>query len=128
MRLNQHHRWLMACVSLLLCATSFAAAPGIIKGKVSDAGGSPIANAYVILHADLAGRTNQAAVLDQVRQTDQAGLFKIQLEPGFYDVCVTAMAFSPVCKKVLVTGSKVTEHDVNLTVDPLVSEHLADRF
>jgi hypothetical protein len=128
MRSNRISAWLMIFMSEFVCSTLLAASPGFIKGKVSDSEGSAIAEAHVIFHADLAGRSNRMAILDQSRETDAAGRFNIQLEPGFYDVCVTAMAFTPICKKVLVTSSKTSEHDVKLKADPLVSEHLADTF
>jgi hypothetical protein len=65
---------------------------------------------------------------DIVRETDTTGQFDVQLEPGFYDVCVMAPAFTPQCGKILLTKEADIQHDVHLNADPLVIKHLGDRF
>ena len=62
------------------------------------------------------------------RKTDDRGRFEAKLEPGFYDVCVRASAFTPECKKVLIEDGKSVQYRAQLKVDPLLVQHLADRF
>lgn len=128
MRLRPLISRLTILVAIPFCSTSFASSAGFIKGTVSDSGGSAIKEAHVIFHADPAGRGRQKTVPDQSQDTDAMGQFNMELQPGFYDVCVMATAFAPVCKKVLVIDSKTSVHNVSLGPDPLVSEHLADTF
>lgn len=120
--------FMMVVVSFVFSLSSLASSLGSIKGNVSDSEGSAINNAHIIVHADLAGRANRTVVPDQTRETNAEGGYEMQLEPGFYDVCITASAFSPECKKVFVTSSKTSKYDAHLKADPLVSEHLADTF
>jgi hypothetical protein len=61
--------------------------------------------------------------LDVVRDTDDAGDFEAQLEPGFYDVCAMAIGMTAQCKKILVIDGKPVKQDFALKVDPLVLKY-----
>ena len=63
-----------------------------------------------------------------MRESDAAGRFEVRLEPGFYDVCVMATAFAPECKKVLVVNGAAIQYDARLKADPLIMQHLGDKF
>jgi hypothetical protein len=95
---------------------------------VSDSEGAAIEGAHLLFHIDTSGRTNPTPSLDIVRETDAMGSFDVQLEPGFYDVCVMAKAFTPECRKILVSKEKEVQHLVRLNANPLVMKHLGDTF
>jgi hypothetical protein len=106
-----------------------SAAPlGGIRGQITDSEGAVIAGAHLLIHPDGSGRIPAAKSTDVQLETDRMGRFGVQLEPGFYDVCVMANAFTPQCRKVLVTNDGVVEYRAHLTVDPLVVNSLGDRF
>src|SRR5262245_44106121 len=93
---------ILLCV---LCGTCFAAEGATLRGTVSDSEGAVITNAEVFIHWDSSGSsvgltTNAGPFQDTKVKTDQRGHFEVTLPPGFYDVMVSANAFSPQCKKV----------------------------
>ncbi|HUL73281.1 MAG TPA: carboxypeptidase-like regulatory domain-containing protein [Vicinamibacterales bacterium] len=114
--------------AIALCAGLAAFSATKVSGRVSDELGTAIKNAHVLFHYDPAGETKQVARPDVAVDTDVAGRFEIELEPGFYDVCIMATAFTPDCRKILVTSGRVVQHDAKLKVDPLVTRHIGDRF
>jgi hypothetical protein len=119
---------LITVVAALCCSAATAASPGTIKGRVVDSEGAVIKGAHLLFHPDPSGQNKPASRSDVMRETDAAGRFDVQLEPGFHDVCVMATAFSPECRKVLVTGGGTIQHDAQLKADPLVMRHLGDTF
>jgi len=112
----------------MFCSVAIAASLGAVKGRVSDSEGASIKGARLLFHIDTSGRRNPAPTRDIVRETDAMGSFDVQLEPGFYDMCVMAKAFAPECRKILVSKEGKVQHDVRLNADPLVMKHLGDRF
>lgn len=119
----------LATISVLLfCFAAREAFAGTVKGKITDSEGAAIKGAHLLFHLDPSGRTKPAMSADIVRETDTTGHFDVQLEPGFYDMCVMATAFTPECGKILSTKEGDIQHDVRLNADPLVIKHLADRF
>jgi hypothetical protein len=57
--------------------------------------------------------------------TDGNGSFSVELPSGFYDVFVSAMAFSPDCRKLRI--QQVPQNvRFRLKVDPLVQDELGD--
>jgi len=119
---------LMTVAVALCCSVATAASPRTIKGQVVDSEGAVIKGAHLLFHPDPSGQNKPAARSDVMRETDAAGRFDVQLEPGFYDVCVMATAFTPECKKVLVTNGGTIQHDAQLKADALVMQHLGDTF
>lgn len=88
---------------------------GQLAGTATDAvEGVPIPYAYVVIHAD--GREK-----DTVVKVNSRGKFVFSLDPGLYDVLVTAAGFVPTCKKLEITRGKTTEFDTRLKPD---EEHL----
>ncbi len=55
--------------------------------------------------------------------TDTSGGYSANLPAGFYDVFVSAPAFTPIAAKVIVKGEK-TMFNAKLYVDPLVSKEI----
>lgn len=89
-------------VLFLVAAVSTKAAT--LSGTVRDSEGAVITNAHVVVHWDPSGsnylKDNLGVKQDIVATTDSRGHFSVELPPGFYDVFVTAMAFTPHCDKV----------------------------
>lgn len=113
---------------VLFCFAAREASSGTVKGQITDSEGAAIKGAHLLFHLDPSGRTKPAMSADIVRETDATGHFDLQLEPGFYDVCVMATAFTPECRKILLTKEGDIQHDVHLNADPLVIKHLGDQF
>ena len=99
-----------------------------------DSEGAVIGGAHLLFHPDhsfnpdpaLYGKPDNRS--DMTREADAMGRFNVQLESGFYDVCVMATAFTPECKKVLITNGKTIQYDTHLKVDDLVTRYLGDTF
>ncbi|MGD0445627.1 MAG: carboxypeptidase-like regulatory domain-containing protein [Edaphobacter sp.] len=88
---------------------------GSLKGRVTDvAGNALVQRAFLLLrHSGSHGITTVTPGKDS--QIDEV------LEPGLYDVFITADGFTPLCKKLLITKGQTTTFDVKLKPD---SEHL----
>lgn len=128
MKSNTIKSLLIALLFIASCSLAIAAPLGTVKGRVSDSEGAAIKGAYLLFHLDTSGRTKSAPTVDIVRETDAMGNFDVQLEPGFYDVCIMAKAFTPECRKILVSKKGNVQHDAHLNADPLVLKHLGDTF
>jgi hypothetical protein len=48
----------------------------------------------------------------------------LDLQPGFYDVFISASAFSPHCEKVRLNGKGTKRLDAKLKVSPVTSQEL----
>lgn len=119
---------MMFLAIVLCCSAATAASPGTVKGQVMDSEGAVVKGAHLLFHPDASGQTRPTIRADVMRESDASGRFEVQLEPGFYDVCVMAMAFTPECKKVLVVNGGTFQYDARLKADPLVMQHLGDKF
>jgi hypothetical protein len=128
MRLKRFRFSSTAVALILFCFAATDVFPATVKGQVTDSEGAAIKGAHVLFHLDPSGRAKPATSVDAVRETSVAGYFEVQLDPGFYDVCVMATAFTPECGKILVSKQGDVGHDVRLNADPLVIKHLGDRF
>jgi hypothetical protein len=115
-----------ALVFILCSSAAVAVSSGIVRGQVSDSEGAVTQRAHLLFHPDTSGRSQSVPAADVVRETDAMGRFDVQLEPGFYDVCIMATAFTPECRKILVSKEEIVQHDARLKVDPLISQHLGD--
>jgi hypothetical protein len=119
----------------ILCAgMAFADQSKIaLTGQVLDSEGAAIPGATVIIHWDPSGsavglHTNVGIKEDVRLQTGKHGDFSVQLPPGFYDIFVSAMAFSPACRKIRLKDEKVSKFQVELRVDPLVTDELGTQI
>lgn len=122
-------KFLLMIMAVTLCSSlAVAVSSGTITGSVMDSEGAIIKNAHLVFHRDFSGQNKPAAYPDVTRETDASGRFSVQLEPGFYDVCIMATAFAPECRKVLVTSGETREHNAQLKVDALIVQHLGDTF
>lgn len=100
-----------------------------ISGAVTDSEGAVIAKAVVIVHWDPSGSqvglTDNIGIEEDLRATTNSdGEVTIDVPPGFYDVFVSSMSFSPRCLKVRVKANRPGEFKVRLPVDPVVSKEL----
>jgi len=104
-----------------------------IEGAVTDTAGAAIAGARILVHWDPSGsavglRTNVGIKHDVQIEADKYGKFAVRVPAGFYDIFVSAEAFSPHAEKVRVNPtSKVTIYP-KLPPDPLVTKELGDAF
>ena len=113
-------------VLLLLAVASTRAAT--LSGTVRDSEGAVISNAHVIVHWDSSGsnylKDNLGIKQDIAATTDSSGHFSVDLPPGFYDVFVTAMAFTPHCDKVRLKDKEARAYEVKLKISPVTSKEL----
>lgn len=106
---------------------------GKIKGKVLDSEGASISGARVLIHWDHSGAgvglsSNVGLGEDLVIGTDANGDFTPELPPGFYDVFVTATAFSPDCRKIRIRLGETATYTPKLKADPLVTKELGHTY
>jgi Carboxypeptidase regulatory-like domain len=100
---------------LLLYIISVSADPqSKITGQVTDSEGAALANSRVLVHWDSSGSTvdladNIGSKEDVIVVTDASGNYSVSVPPGFYDLFVSAMAFTPTAAKVRVKqGQRMT--------------------
>ena len=102
----------------------------IVAGRIVDSEGAAIGDARVLVHWDSAGSTvglsdNIGIQTDLVVTTDANGNYSAPVPAGFYDVFVSAMAFTPTAAKVRVKQAQRITYSSALRADPLVSSELA---
>lgn len=118
---------LMRFAALLLFSVVSTRA-GTLSGTVRDSEGAVIANAHVVVHWDPSGsnylKDNIGIKQDIAATTDSSGHFSVELPPGFYDVFVSAMAFTPHCDKVRVKDKEPRTYEVKLKISPVRSKEL----
>ena len=112
-------------VVLLFLARLFADPQYALTGQVTDSEGAVIANARVLLHWDSSGSTlgYLGFKQDVIVVTDASGHYSASVPPGFYDVFVSAPAFTPIAAKVILKEQKAI-FNAKLYVDPLVSKEI----
>jgi hypothetical protein len=117
---------------LLLCVSFMAAAQrqSVITGEIVDSEGAAVAKARVLVHWDPAGSAvglsdNIGIQQDVIVTTDTAGRYSAGVPAGFYDVFVSAIAFTPTAAKVRVKKEQLLTYNSTLRPDPLVSRELA---
>jgi len=62
-----------------------------------------------------------------VIRTKEDGTFEVELPPGFYDIFVAAMAFSPTCRKVRIKPSGGLDVTLHMNADPLYAAEMGSR-
>jgi len=129
---SMNYRTLMGTL-LVLCVSLVAAGQpqSGITGEIVDSEGAAIANARVLVHWDSAGSTvglsdNVGIQHDVTVTTDSNGRYLAEVPAGFYDVFVSAMAFTPTAAKVRVKKDHRITYNSTLRPDPLVLSELAD--
>jgi hypothetical protein len=114
--------------SVLFMLAAISAKAATLSGTVRDSEGAVIANAHIIVHWDPSGSNyledNLGIKQDITVMSDSKGQFSLELPPGFYDVFVTATAFSPHCEKIRLKGKEVKTYVVKLKVSPVASKEL----
>lgn len=127
-------RSIIALGVVSLCLSRLPAAPeSAIRGQITDSGGAVIAHARVLVHWDSSGSTvglsdNVGIKQDVTVVTDAGGNYSADVPPGFYDVFVSAMSFTPTTTKVRVKQGRLTTFNTKLNVDPLVIKELGDEI
>lgn len=116
-------------VVVLASAICVADGLGTLKGTIRDSEEAAVKGARILVHWDSAGaaaglRTNVGLDHDLTVQSDVNGQFAVELPPGFYDVYVSAVAFSPHCRKIRIKAGETATYQVNLRADPLVTKEL----
>ncbi|HZQ23194.1 MAG TPA: carboxypeptidase regulatory-like domain-containing protein [Terriglobales bacterium] len=103
-------------VAFTLCIATYGQSNhGVLTVNVADAiEKAPIARAFIFVH----GHTGSQAIM---KNHTSAGHYDISLAPGLYDIFVTAPAFAPTCKIVVVNSGETTTYNVTLKAD---DEHL----
>jgi hypothetical protein len=120
----------IAGVLVLLCVCAiFADTQSAISGRVVDSEGAAIANARVLIHWDPSGSAvglidNIGIPRDVIVATDSNGDYLANVPPGFYDVFVSVMAFTPTAAKVRVKQGQLTTFSPMLRADALVMKEL----
>ena len=114
-----------------LLATCAVAQKSAITGQVQDSEGAAIAKARILVHWDSSGSAvgltdNIGLAQDVTTLSDANGHFSVAVPPGFYDLFVTAQAFTPAAVKVRVKSNASAEFDVRLHADPKITKELAD--
>ena len=97
-----------------------------ISGTVRDTEGAVIGKARITIHRDSTNGKKEGA--DLVVTSDKNGEFVLKVDPGFYDIFVSAPAFSPQCTKINVSGSEPGIYMPRLHADPLVTKERGDTF
>jgi hypothetical protein len=120
---------LIVCLSLPPIAFS----QNRLKGVVTDSEGAVISGAHILIHWDSSGSTvgltsNIGIREDRVLISDARGIFSTELPPGFYDVFVSAMAFSPDCRKIRINKGMAADYNPRLKVSTLITKELGDSF
>ena len=119
---------LWSCVLVSLASLSPVAPAATVRGAVVDSEGAAIAMAHIVVHEDGTGRASELTAPDVILQSDKRGQFSAEVEPGFYDVCVMAQAFTPHCRKVLVRENQTTNLKIQLEIDLEVIGKVVDKY
>ena len=125
-------RILLVVLAVFLSSVA-AFAQDQLVGAVRDEVGGAISGAHISVQWDPSGSDAGLKSNVGIRQTlnlttDAAGLFSAELPPGFYDVFVSATAFSPECTKIRITAGKTATYNAKMKVSSLVVKELGDRF
>ena len=113
---------------ILLLLAAVPAKAATLSGSVVDSEGAAIANAHIIVHWDGSGssylKDNLGIKQDLTAASDSSGQFSFELPSGFYDVFVTALAFSPHSDKIRLKGMETKNYKVKLNVSEVTSKEL----
>jgi hypothetical protein len=98
---------------------------------VQDSEGASIAGALIMMHwdpsgADVGVKDNVGIRRDLTARADSKGHFRVALPAGFYDVFISATAFTPNCRKIRLKPNENASFAATLVADPLVTKELGD--
>lgn len=104
-----------------------------VRFLVTDNEGGAIQDAKIFLHWDPSGNMlgltkDFNTELNLPPATDNKGTSNTNLEPGFYDVFVTAAAFTPSCKKIRVKPEQPISETFRLEANSLVTAELGHKI
>jgi len=99
-----------------------------ITGVVQDLEGAAIDDANVFIHWNerRANGPEKPPLENYSLRTDRSGHFSVAVVPGFYDVCVHASGFSPVCATVAVSQGQVATYAARLKMSALIAAEFAE--
>ena len=117
---------LRTVILLALVLNAGVALSSTIGGTIKDSEGAVIPKAKITVHRDSSDGGRESA--DVVITSEKDGQFRLEVAPGFYDVFVSAPAFSPQCAKVRVKESEPATYMPRLRADPLVVKERGDTF
>jgi uncharacterized GH25 family protein len=113
---------------VIFLTASISAQAATLSGTVRDSGGAVIPGAHIIVHWDSSGlpylKDNVGVKQDLTATTDVNGQFSFEVPAGFYDIFVSATAFSPRCEKVRLKGQQSKRYDFKLKVSEITSREL----
>jgi hypothetical protein len=110
----------------LLSRLEHQEAPAIGRHVVSDV---PSRRWQVVPSGSKVGLTTNIGIKeDRELISDAKGLFSTELPPGFYDVLISATAFSPDCRKIRIINGSAADFNPRLKVSTLVTKELGDTF
>jgi len=99
-----------------------------LTGTVADSEGAAIRNAFVVVRPDLAESADSNEPEMHTLRSGKDGQFESTLDPGFYDVCVMATAFTPECRKIRVADGPQAVLKFRLSASKVVLKQLGDTF
>jgi hypothetical protein len=118
-----------ATVAFLLAWLPFSVSANAetLKGKVGDFYGAFMPNSYVFAFNNELPCPSINALPGKSTMTTRIGDFQLDLDPGFYDVCVFHSGFTAVCKKIFVTEKTNKKiYKFRMLPDPLVTKEKGD--
>ncbi|HXZ31408.1 MAG TPA: carboxypeptidase-like regulatory domain-containing protein [Terriglobales bacterium] len=103
---------------------------GLLAGNVRDSEGAAIRDAHVSIYWNhaRAGDFSTPEVFEFAVKTDAKGEYSMELIPGFYDVCVHAMAFSPTCQTVAITTGQTAKYEPRLNANALIVREIGEEL
>jgi hypothetical protein len=121
-------RVIIGSILTFMCISALSADPQpTMTGQVSDSEGAVIAKARVLIHWDPSSSRSgvtKGPVQDVSVLTDDSGIYSAPVSAGFYDVFVSAPAFTPIAAKVIVKEGQRAVLNAKLYIDPLVSKEI----
>jgi hypothetical protein len=121
-------RLIIGYILIFICISSVSADSQLaISGHVTDSEGAVIAKARVLIHWDTSGSRSgvtKGTIQDVSVLTDGSGVYSAPVPAGFYDVLISAPAFTPIAAKVIVKEGRRAVLNAKLYVDPLVSKEI----
>jgi len=120
---------IIPALALIIAASTVGECAPPFMFTITDSYSAAIRGAMVLIHWDSAGSTvglttNVGIKQDLVLTTDDAGNVEAELPPGFYDIFVSANAFTPVCRKLRVRSNSGRQLTLQMPLDPMVSTEL----
>jgi hypothetical protein len=117
-------------IVFLCLSCAGATSQSAIRRQITDSLEAVVPEARIFIHWDSAGssvglRDNIGIKQDVTVLKDASGHYSSDVPPGFYDVFVSAKAFTPTAPKVRVKKGQPGLFSPMLNADPLVTKELA---